>query len=415
MERLVKEKKVPEPSHGDLIPLSLDPGGQRRVDDPSTTLGALNIKHGDMLYLQLSTESLTVHEEAQGPKKINADGTITNQTYDDLSTKEGFRPGMMSLRSMKMQWTLNEFMELDDQFTFKIKRQEKPVTSAVTLDSASCNSFQNYVRQFGFLQARCGYLYGHYEGEDKSKVRVECVYEPPQNGFAEGFELMEDPNEDKVAALASMLQLERVGWIFSHPRREEGFAFSAAEVILAGELQLEAANGINDTPFVTVKVTQDEEGNAHFDAFQVSKQCMEMVAEGALEAGDDPGVATINGTFSAVVEGKEGKEVDTNFFLTVVPIEQHESERFVCMFPASNRDGLPQTRDQLKAQLQKVGQRGWTLVDLLADFHLLLFLTAFLDMQHDIPRICQSIVDKEVPLDEGFKLIIGSLAGLDSV
>lgn len=34
------------------------------------------------------------------------------------------------------------------------------------------------------------------------------------------------------------------------------------------------------------QVTAKEDGNAHFDAFQVSKQCMEMVAEGALEVGE---------------------------------------------------------------------------------------------------------------------------------
>lgn len=47
---------------------------------------------------------------------------------------------------------------------------------------------------------------------------------------------------------------KKVGWIFAHPPREEGFLFSSAEVITAATLQLEAADGVNDTPFVTVKV-----------------------------------------------------------------------------------------------------------------------------------------------------------------
>lgn len=38
--------------------------------------------------------------------------------------------------------------------------------------------------------------------------------------------------------------------------------------------------------FSREKVTAEEDGSAHFDAFQVSKQCMEMVAEGALEVGE---------------------------------------------------------------------------------------------------------------------------------
>lgn len=47
-----------------------------------------------------------------------------------------------------------------------------------------------------------------------------------------------------------------MGWIFAHPPREEGFLFSSAEVITAATLQLEAADGVNDTPFVTVKASE---------------------------------------------------------------------------------------------------------------------------------------------------------------
>lgn len=48
----------------------------------------------------------------------------------------------------------------------------------------------------------------------------------------------------------------KVGWIFAHPPREEGFLFSSAEVITAATLQLEAADGVDDTPFVTVKASE---------------------------------------------------------------------------------------------------------------------------------------------------------------
>ena len=34
------------------------------------------------------------------------------------------------------------------------------------------------------------------------------------------------------------------------------------------------------------QVTANEDGTAHFEGFQVSKQCMEMVAEGALDVGE---------------------------------------------------------------------------------------------------------------------------------
>ena len=84
-------------------------------------------------------------------------------------------------------------------------------------------------------------------------------------------------------------------------------------------------------------------------------------------------------------------------------------------FPKANRDHdtRQQTNDEMKKQLQKSGSAGWTFEDLLADFNLLIYLTKFLDLDTDIPKICHSIVDRDVPLEEGYKLIIASMAGLD--
>ncbi len=140
--------------------------------------------------------------------------------------------------------------------------------------------------------------------------------------------------------LARFMHLSKVGWIFAHPPREEGFIFSSAEVLTAAELQLEAAQGLEkSTPFVTVKVTVDKEGKTHFEAFQVSKQAMEMAAEGALYIGENPGHCYINDQFTVIVEGGRTKEVDNSFFLVTAPIEQHDSTKFVSMFPRKNREG----------------------------------------------------------------------------
>jgi nuclear protein localization family protein 4 len=132
-----------------------------------------------------------------------------------------------------------------------------------------------------------GYMYGSVA--DDGKVKVEFIYEPPQQGTASSFEILDDPMADRVAGLAALLrvkcssfpvlritparilraQVERVGWIFAHPPREDGFIFSGLEVITAAELQLEVAGGVNPTNFVTAKVTLDATGSTHVDAFQV--------------------------------------------------------------------------------------------------------------------------------------------------
>jgi hypothetical protein len=53
------------------------------------------------------------------------------------------------------------------------------------------------------------------------------------------------------------------------------------------------------------------------------------------------------------------------------------------------------------------------MLDMLADFQVLLFLTNFLDLQHDFPSIIRSLKDRSIPLDEGYSLLIRSFAGLD--
>jgi hypothetical protein len=52
---------------------------------------------------------------AEAGKKIAADGTIVNKSHEEVAKERGFRPGLMSLRSMRMKWTLTDFLALDAQ------------------------------------------------------------------------------------------------------------------------------------------------------------------------------------------------------------------------------------------------------------------------------------------------------------
>jgi nuclear protein localization family protein 4 len=107
--------------------------------------------------------------------------------------------------------------------------------------------------------------------------------------------------------------------------------------------------------------------------------------------------------------------VENDFFITVVPIVQHTSETFVADFPRLNRDLDDRTpsHDALKRELSKAGTSGWTFLDRLADYNLLIYLSQFLDVDADYPQICASIVNRDVPLNDGYKIIITSIAGLE--
>jgi nuclear protein localization protein 4 homolog len=434
------------------MPLCKDPSCLDPVD-LDRTLQIQGLRHGSMIYCRVdpascadatvagvsvassnpgespnaSTDTARTDSLSNMKRVIDKDGSIrlipSNEVRNAREDK-GFRRGMLPLRDIKMAWTLNEFVAMDSQFTFKIQRQEQAICKQVSLDTTSVNDFQAYLQRFQFARKRFAFLYGRFQetSDGDKKTLVEAIYEPPQDpdpDTAEGFEQLEDPLQEKVDALASMLSLEKVGWIVGGGKKEPGpgeagdYVMTAAEVIMAAELQLEAAGGVEETPFVTVKVAQGDAG-VSVEAFQVSQQCMAMVAEEALEIDTNPGSCLVNETFTAVQEGKESKTVNNNFFLTVVPIVQHQSATFVSQFPKINRelDRTP-SKDELKTQLSKSGSAGWTFVDLLSDFNLLIYLTQFLDINADFPKICQSVVDRDVPLDDGYKIIIASIAGLE--
>ncbi|CAI5733341.1 unnamed protein product [Hyaloperonospora brassicae] len=378
---------------------------QTRQTANTQTLRELCVGHGDMLFLDYDGE--TVGTGGAVGTKINADGTLTRVAYSDRADKQSFRPGMKSLRDMKMYWTLDEFMRLDAQFEFKISAQKEPHVSKVHLDGASCNDFQAYLRQFAFQQSRCGWLYGSVDAETK-EVTVDFIYEPPQEGNPYGFEVLDDANADKVDAVAEALGYEKVGWVFSHPpRKDDDFHFSTREILLAAQLQADA--GGKSSLFLTLKVTLDKEGQAVFEAFQVSDLCVEMFAAGALlESEKNPKACAVSGTFTALVEAKPAREVDNNFFLCVVPVLPHESP-LRCEFPKLNREGAYRNREALKAQLQK--HRNEPYAKRISDFQLLVFLSDFLDLQTDIPVICRAVRDSDVPLDSGYPILIDSVAG----
>lgn len=384
--------------------LSLDPAGNQPLNGQS-------LSHGTMIYCRVDPSTCAAAATGDNTKRvIGKDGSI--QTVVGSAKDNGFRHGLMALGDMKKSWTLAEFTALDAQFEFKIARQPESIAQQVSLDIPSITNFQRYCQT---RRHRFAFLYGKFveeEGE-KPKILVEAIYEPPQemDDSPEGFSMPEDPLEEKLEVLASSCGLQRVGWILSHPARE-GYVLSGAETILAAELQLEAAGGVQETPFCMVTVSPKVDGTISVEAFQVSQQCLAMVAEEALVADpENPQKCKVHETFTAIQEGKASPTVETDFFVTPVPIAQHTSERWISDFPRHNRVDEHPSKSALKMSLQKANTQGWTLEDRLADFQLLLFLQQFLDAS-DMTKLCESIVEKK-PLDDGYKLLIASLAGLD--
>ena len=57
--------------------------------------------------------------------------------------------------------------------------------------------------------------------------------------------------------------------------------------------------------------------------------------------------------------------------------------------------------------------RNCNFIDLLSDFALLIYLSGELD-DTDMKKICESVINRDIPLEPGYKIIISSMAGIDS-
>ena len=132
---------------------SLDPQGRNVLFD-DVTIAEAKLGNGDMIFADVDEHKVGAHEAHSGKKTISKDGHILVQAADQAINASGFRPGMLPLRSMKMQWTLKEFVDLDEQFVYKMKAQEKSFCTLASLNSNAIQNFQNYMRNFDFRTLR---------------------------------------------------------------------------------------------------------------------------------------------------------------------------------------------------------------------------------------------------------------------
>lgn len=127
--------------------------GSQPISD-SKTVKQAGLQNGTMIYTSVDECKTSIHEHAHMAKTITKDGTIVPKPYDATAAATGFRPGMLPLRSMKMQWTLTDFVALDSKFEFKVQRQETCGCKAVQLEGKCVQEFQDYMRTFDYRRIR---------------------------------------------------------------------------------------------------------------------------------------------------------------------------------------------------------------------------------------------------------------------
>eukprot|EP01137_Pigoraptor_chileana_P006186 Opistho-2@50248 len=261
--------------------LSVKPNGEDVVNacPRAEKLVALNIKHGDMLFLETAArangsasaaslgEEKTVVEDDVDKQLQKLDGTIrrgkdahfckhgANGMCDycaPLEPYDGKYLESQGIKHMSFHSYLRKLFGGVDKGKFALLEDldygvkqgckghapwpegicSKCQPGAVTLNRQVyrhvdfiefespriVDRFIQYWRQSGGHQ-RLGYLYGKYAPHADVplgiKAMVMAIYEPPQDTRADSLELLADPNEEAVDQMAAALGLRRVGWIIT--------------------------------------------------------------------------------------------------------------------------------------------------------------------------------------------------------
>lgn len=165
----------------------------------------------------------------------------------------------------------------------------------------------------------------------------------------------------------------------------------------------------------------DEEGappEVHFEAFQVSEQCIKLYEEGwfkSIPVDEEPSsmLKVVNpkdpeDKTPIIVSREDVDEVDAELFLVPVSIKDHEGP-VMTNFPIENRL-LPQGSAELKAHLDKFSAMQYS--KRLKDFHLLVFLAEKAGLAGGDIDILAAAIKNDEPIPEGYQLIINGFAGM---
>lgn len=404
-ELISKQINVP----ANAIKVAMDPRQINSAPLPSNkTIGLCGIRHGDMLHFGYDTNYKSKQDEEEEEKR--------KKIQEELGDGENLNN--LGLRHRKKNWTLADYLKLREELTIRIRHQKFGVCTTVHVDGQAANAFQLFLREMAMTVQRMGYIYGTseksappaddeedskaksvdeyvIENEEYEKVLSCVIYEPRQEGSPEGFVELDDQALDRADTLANLLGMRRIGWIFSHDG-DRDYPLSGSEILRAAELQSKYGHS-----FVTVTVFPNEEGQLEFQAFQVSKQCVELFEKGLLKV-DEENPAILRTTKPVQVERKETQEVDCLLLICNVAITNYTS-MFQVGFPIRNRPSSDhvQTMNKLKqVLLQRKNQK---FVQRISDFHLLLFLTDYLSLSSDFPPLCEAIKTQNNSMAQNFE------------
>eukprot|EP01062_Namystynia_karyoxenos_P073371 TRINITY_DN70172_c0_g1_i1.p1 TRINITY_DN70172_c0_g1~~TRINITY_DN70172_c0_g1_i1.p1 ORF type:complete len:1239 (+),score=322.92 TRINITY_DN70172_c0_g1_i1:96-3812(+) len=268
------------------------------------------------------------------------------------------------------------------------------------------------VVSFRANRARYGIMYGRVDAGRRA-VLVDVIYEPRQLGTSDGQGFVPEQDEGIEAAdrVAALLGMRRVGIALEIPQRRElaGNVLSAQEILL-----LCREDAVHGTHCCCVTVRHSGGSDAQVEAFQASRQAVELFREGTLSPaeGRPEAVHSVRRLEVMPPGAEEGRTapipghlVETAWFTQNSRILElpgfgeppcpggPQPPVVGSRFQKANRewflpDVVPPNFSTVRAWLQS---REGGLAFQLADFHLLLCLSRSLSPHYDMPRVCAAV------------------------
>ena len=487
---------------------SKDPDAAPDLAPPAATLVSLGLAHGDLLHMHYPFSRDVAPAVKRGPLDSREFGA--KATMDDVLAKyvRIERQGAPKASSVSFERHAANAFQASEKLRARwggvwSYRSPSQLLGWPPHQTSHAHSPQAYVSQATrFSIARAGILYGSID--DDGGVHVQAIYEPPQEGTADGVVMERGGADEQLAEfVAGRLGLKKVrerggvgdggprrgtsaalpclppppthsvypsqpgqvGWVLAQSAKARDWIISDAELRQMAEVQAEMGETAVTAVVSAAPGDDGAPGDVHFEAFQVSDQCVRLACDGWLHPGSpdgpsgvtkivnpsDPTVAT-----PAIVASKDVGEVDNDYFLVPVGIRDHGGP-LGATFPVENRllpqgeiraegwlgvvEGVgrplyPPTRrlicpphplcpptaqprhllslsagnEELREFLTAAKRRPAELR--YADFHFLLWLAKqpHLDPLTDVAAVADAVAGGE-PVGEGYELIIESLAG----
>lgn len=290
----------------------------------------------------------------------------------------------------------------------KYVQQKQSAVRGVEADKKAVSVFQyNMGQNLAFSVQRLGILYGSVVEE--GWVKVEVIYEPPQENTAHGVILhAKEAQLQHADAVAEALGLAKVGVIIGQTAEDyedEEFVLSSSQMVLIATLRPQKEKEDDEEPpFVILTVGARDEGSNEVEAFELSRQFYDLHRRRYFLPSDDDFMVKMKEPIW--LQTREAKEMPVDYFIVTAPLKGGEG-RYRCEFPVENRRQL-QENQYVAMVLNKY--KGKSMAEALADFHLLLFLVPSLGLQ-EVCLMAECVRDgEEIP--EGSKLLVQSVAGV---